>query len=159
MRQTTLVTLVVSSLTSILVTLAAMTFVIPQRAAAQSPPTVLVAERFVLQDPEGNVRALLQFGPDGEPVLAMRDHEGRPRVRIGIRPDGGPFVLLHDPDFSRRVALAIGREGEAQLVLREPGTAIQAEDPRFRAGFFVTLDGTPAIELRDAQGTRTWAAP
>lgn len=158
MRQTILVAVVASSLVSTLVALAVLAVASPQRVAAQAP-TVITAERFALQDAEGNIRALLQIQPDGEPVLAMRDHDGRPRVRIGVRPDGGPFLLMHDPDFARRVALSVGREGEAQLVLREPGTAIQTEDPRFRAGVFVTLDGTPSIELRDAEGNRTWSAP
>jgi len=158
MRRTILVAVVTSSLVSTLVALAVVAITNPQRVAAQAP-TVIMAERFALQDAEGNIRALLQIQPDGEPVLAMRDHDGRPRVRIGIRPDGGPFLLMHDPDFARRVALAIGREGEAQLVLREPGTAIQTEDPRFRAGVFVTSDGTPSIELHDGEGNKIWGAP
>lgn len=159
MKRTVLVAVLVSSLVSTLLTLSVVAVASPQRAAAQGSPTVITAERFVLQDAEGNSRVLLQFGPDGEPVLAMRDREGQPRVRIGIRPDGGPFLNMHDPDFGRRVALAVGRDGEAQLVLREPGTAIEAGDPRFRAGVFVTLDGLPSIELRNAEGSRTWGAP
>lgn len=159
MKQTALVAVVASSLVSTLLTLSVMAVVSPQRAAAQESPTVITAERFVLQDAEGNIRALLQFDPFGEPVLAMRDREGRPRVRIGIRTDGGPFLNMHDPDFGRRVALAVGGNGEAQLLLREPGTAIEAGDPRFRAGVFVTLDGSPSIELRDAEGSRSWGAP
>lgn len=66
---------------------------------------------------------------------------------------------FHDPDSSRRVALAIEGTGVARLVLREPGTAIEAGDPRFRAGVFVDADGTPSIELRDAQGNKSWSAP
>ena len=159
MKQTVLIAVLASSLISILVTIAVLTVISPQPAAAQDSAPVVTAERFVLQDAEGNIRAELRFDPFGEPVLIMRDGTGAPRARIGTRADGGAFLIFHDPDFSRRATLAVDPTGVAQLVLREPGTGIEPQDTRLRAGVFVSPDGTPSIELRDAQGNKSWSAP
>jgi hypothetical protein len=68
----------------------------------QLPPAAgaktLSAERFVLNDHQGKMMAILDLNPDGLPILALFDKTGRSRAQVSISPgaDGEAFISLSD---------------------------------------------------------------
>jgi hypothetical protein len=144
-------------------------------ALARSSSNTITAERFVLQDAAGKIRAELGlFDDDGAPVFRMLDEQGtprlemgfgerqfripvlrvfdqdgRPRIRIGAGTGGGAFVHLHDADFTRRAALGIRPNGNVELLLGEPGTDVTLAG--FRVKVSVDADGTPHLVLADME--------
>ena len=65
---------------------------------------VVEAQRFILKDGAGKVRALLRCSADGDPELRLMDSDGQPRLAVGL--DGGAVVRL------------LGRNGRPRAELR-----------------------------------------
>lgn len=68
---------------------------------------MVVAEEFVLADPDGETRASLMLLDDGA-HLVLQDKDGKARVRLAANPDGaGPLLYLYTKD--EKAALAAGQ--------------------------------------------------
>jgi hypothetical protein len=67
----------------------------------------VVAEEFILADPDGKTRASLMMLKDGA-HLVLQDQDGKARVRLAANPDGaGPLLYLYTKD--EKAALAAGQ--------------------------------------------------
>lgn len=145
-----------SSLLSTLVTLAVTALMSPRAAEAQSQPTVVTAQGFVLQDAAGNIRAELGFNAAGDAGLNLLDTDGVTRLRVYLDNAGSPGVGLLDPDLTRRVALAANPQAGAVVLLRDPGIGAEGGQP-FRIRLAVRNDGTANIGLFEPPGsTLVW---
>ncbi len=92
--------------------------------AQPSPTKVVEAEKFILRDREGKIRAELGLGAGG-PSLALLDADGHCRVRLAVLADGSSRLSLYDKEGHDRAVLFVRSEGEPQLDLaplhaREP---------------------------------------
>jgi hypothetical protein len=87
----------------------------------------VVAEEFILSDPNGNTRASLRVEEDG-PRLLLTDKDGRVRVSLaadseGITQTDGPHLWLIDKNARVRVNLAADNEGNGPGLLPHRATA------------------------------------
>ena len=110
------------------------------RAPVQKPGEagkVIRANRFVLEDENGDIRAAL-----AEPGLVLYDANGQVRAGLTMT-DYGPSLALSDENGQTRAALGASKDG--------PLLALNDENGKGRAGLFVTKDG-PALVLFTAGG-------
>jgi hypothetical protein len=90
---------------------------------------VIDAERFVVRDTSGAVRAVLGVNPDGNMGLEVRDRNGKAGVALGMGANGNPALRLD------------GKEGKTGIALG------------------VRSDNTSAMEFYNNEGKIIWAAP
>lgn len=154
MKGTLALSIVASSLVSALMTLAIMAVVSPRPAEAQTPPAVVTAQGFVLQDAAGSIRAELGFNTADDAGLNLFDADGVTRLRVYLDAAGNPGVGLLDPDLTRRVALAANPQAGAVVLLRDPGIGAEGGQP-FRIRLAVRNDGTTSIGIFDPPGNTT----
>jgi hypothetical protein len=114
-------------------------------------PKVLEAERFVLKDKGGQVRALLSLAPDGSPSLALLDAKGRDHLRLHGTIDGTSALEL----YSR---------GDLGLYMSSSsgGSMMSLSDRKHRAGVGMYLwpDSTAGLALNSGeQGVHLAAQP
>ncbi len=113
----------------------------------QATPTkfgkVLEAERFVLRDTNGSIRAELGF-IDGASVLLLNDKDGTPGVALSVFPDGPRRVSLLDRNGNTRSVLTARADGDSGLRLFD-------ENRMHRASLDVMADGRPILRLADKQ--------
>ncbi len=114
---------------------------------AQATPTkfgkVLEAERFVLRDTNGSIRAELGF-IDGASVLLLNDKDGKPGVALSVFPDGPRRVSLLDRDGRTRSVLTARADGDSGLRLFD-------KNMMHRASLDVMSDGRPILRLAEKQ--------
>src|SRR5690349_20236861 len=65
------------------------------------------AERFVLRDREGRVRAMLVVNSTGKAVLGFADTAGTYHLSMGVLPGGAPTLDAFDLPDRRRLGLGI----------------------------------------------------
>lgn len=113
---------------------------------------VVEAERFVLRDGSGKVRATLATLDDNRVALFLYDQDERPRAGLGLRADGGVGLTLYD---------RAGRPRTALSPLADGGVGLHLYDQRGerRAGLALKPDGTPSLEFLDEDGKSLWRAP
>jgi hypothetical protein len=118
---------------------------------------------FELVDDEGNVKATLTVGPDGDGLLALRDAAGA--VRVLVRPGS---IDLIDPQGNQRVevmesgpgGLAVWDENGRHRILvghgpapdRDASIELWDSDGHYRVGLGVWPDGSTGVELLDDRG-------
>src|SRR5262245_12848002 len=89
---------------------------------------VVEAERFVLRDGRGKVRAQLGW-EEGGLGLTLLDAQGKPRTRVTVLADGSACLALHDRQGSRRAVLQVQPEGEPELKLYDKHGEVLAALP------------------------------
>lgn len=98
--------------------LALVVLVVPSLLVGLAQPTsaakVLEAEKFVLLDTQGKVRAEFGCGAGG-PSLALFDERGKCRARLVVEADGASRLNLYDKDGHSRAVLRVRAEGKAVL--------------------------------------------
>ena len=104
---------------------------------------VLEAERFVLRDTNGSIRAELGF-IDGASVLLLNDKDGKPGVALSVLPDGPRRISLLDRDGRTRSVLTARADGDSGLRLFD-------KNLMHRASLDVMADGRPILRLADKQ--------
>lgn len=134
---------------------------------ADNVPEVVEAQRFVLRDASGKVRAelsaveggagLVFFGPrgevrvavgvdaDGEPSLHLCDGSPASRAALCRMSDGAWALSLSGPGGQSRVALTLEPDGAA-------GVSLIDQDRKVRASLIVDSDGDPSLCLSDREG-------
>ncbi len=165
---------------AILLGLTASLLVVYAREATATAD-VIQAQRFVLRDQDGLIRAILGVQPDGSTRFALQDRDGRPRLQLTLLGDGSPGVALKDREGRNRAVLALPPDDMAQLVFADRdgynraslglsvdhGSTLMLADPNGepRAFLAVGVDGTPSLLLYEraaehatgAAGTRPGA--
>jgi hypothetical protein len=125
---------------------------------------VVEAERFLLHDAEGKIRASLQIMPGGGPALSLYDGQSLRRAFIGLEPDGSPGIGLTSdgstgiglkikPDGARLLGI-IGPNGKdrATLGLSPEGNAVlrlAGDDGRGGLGLIAKGDGLGGVTIAD----------
>ena len=84
--------------------------------AQEMTPSIVVANKFTLTDPDGKERASL-FIDEGHAMLAFYDKALTPRFLIAVQPDGSILMsAIHRTDDRRRLAEAVEHRDDADLV-------------------------------------------
>lgn len=78
---------------------------------------VVEAEKLVVRDAGGKIRAKMGAPPDGRVALTLFDRDGGLRVELRVLTDGRVGLLLHDKDGKSRAALRALAEGRPVLGL------------------------------------------
>ena len=120
---------------------------------ATTPQTerVIEAQKFVLKDSEGRVRAELSTERDEAPKLWLFDESNHRRAEFSLLANGTPGVRFLDKNQKIRAALELA-EGKAVLNLRD-------SESHTRAELVVTASGDPYLQLRDRDGKTFWTSP
>lgn len=134
---------------------------------ADNMPEVVEAQRFVLRDASGKIRAELSAAEDGTWLLFHGPH-GEVRVALGVHADGEPALHLCDGNATSRAGLSRLSDGAWALVLAGPdakgrvGLTVESDgatavmligpDREVRAQLVVDSDGTPSLVLWDREG-------
>lgn len=114
-------------------------------------PRIVEAERFVLRDAAGRVRAELVV--DGEQSVALRfkDPDSMPRLSLGT--ENGAAVLVLNEQGGRV------RAGLVTLPHGAPALTFYDQNGKNRAELALTREGAPALTITDRDGFLAWKTP
>jgi hypothetical protein len=119
---------------------------------AAVPRRVVEAQKFVVRDASGRIRA--ELGPtdsDQELALRFRDQRGSQRLTVGMENETA-LLVLGDKTGRPRAGLVTLAEGAPGLTLYD-GTG------RARVELALAREGEPRVALLDARGGSAWKAP
>jgi hypothetical protein len=144
-----------------LVGLAAL-IIMGQTAPAPVANTI-EAERFVLRDTAGNVRASLGLRPDGTAALGLADDTQQERALLSVTAQGLAAVELTERSGRLRAGLAVRPDGAATLALLDQadrprvelgatGLTLYDRNGRRRSSMGLEPAGAPAVWLYDGEG-------
>ncbi|MFZ0889900.1 MAG: hypothetical protein WA005_15750 [Candidatus Binataceae bacterium] len=123
----------------------------PERVPAAGISKVVEAERFVLRDAGGKVRAILGLSDTDSAALSLRDREGKERAALYVTAHGPSALDFCDEKGATRVMLGLGDEYLA-LVLK--GSSAQS-----MASLAVDEKGDPNFEGVNSSGVAVWSIP
>lgn len=109
-----------------------------------SPKTV-VAERFLLTDSNGTVRAVLGVNEQGEVMFGLSDARGNIRADVSVTAGGLPRVELCDSAGNTRALMCVDEQDAPAVTLFDSGTV--------RLALSVNAEG-PFVTLTDEQSRR-----
>lgn len=113
------------------------------------PAKVVEAERFVLRDPGGKQRAVLEVNSRNFTSLTLSDAEAKPRMTFIVTADGSPVVNLADEQGKPRISFASSRVFGGSIL------NIADKEGKIRVGLAVRDDGgLPTLDLRDKDAKR-----
>jgi hypothetical protein len=112
----------------------------PNRVAS-----MVQAQKFVMRDAAGNVRAVLGPTAEGGSRLSMQDLSGSDRLRMTLLADGSPGLSFADGEGRSRVVLAFLPDETANLVFAD-GTG------RTRAVFGLMPDESTTLVFTNRRG-------
>jgi hypothetical protein len=108
-------------------------------------PNTVVAQRFLLQDSKGVVRAALGINDEGEVLLALMDARGQGRADMSVTAAGLPRFELFDSAGNTRALINVDEQDAPSLALYDGRMA--------RAIVSVMAQG-PYVALADEQSRR-----
>ena len=108
-------------------------------------PTTVVAQKFLLQDAKGVVRAAWGINDQGEVLLALMDARGRGRADIGVTADGLPRFELFDSAGNTRALVNVDEQDTPSLALH---------DGRKARAIVGVMGQGPYLALADEQSRR-----
>jgi hypothetical protein len=114
-------------------------------------PRVVEAERFVLRDAAGRIRAELGVESEQSVALRFRDADSMPRLSVGTE-NGASVVVLNEQGGKVRTALVTLPHGAPALTLYDTGG-------KHRAELALTREGAPALTILDRDGFLAWKTP
>jgi hypothetical protein len=103
------------------------------------------ANRFLLEDGDGNVRGSWELAEDGAVRLSIRDAEGRSRLNLAVLEDGAPGISLADEQDQRRVVVGLLPDRTSTLVFAD-ATGVP------RAVLGVSGQGSSSLVFADGGG-------
>jgi hypothetical protein len=156
----TLVIVLVSSITSIVSTVLVLTLVLPSAVLAQE--AMLHADQSIGVGPGGTNRIQMSMGQGINASVAVLGTDGRSRALMGA---GGPTG--NEPETADFVLWAQDGTRIARLGTRNTPTshaagvdlALADSAGHIRIDMVVDENGTPSIQMFDADGNVTWSAP
>jgi hypothetical protein len=92
---------------------------ISMRMAEGRLAEVVEAERFVVRDGEGHVRAVIGVNQDGASRIVLQDRDGRERLRLSLLPDGSPGMTFADREGRSRAVLGLLPDETSTLVFAD----------------------------------------
>lgn len=103
------------------------------------------AQKFVLEDGDGNVRAQLQSAGNGAVAMTFHDQKGKMGVLLGLDPNQSPTLALLK-EGKMKAGIELDRQGgEPTLTLQGPGKSSVV------AGY--DADSRAVLGLHDTSGT------
>ena len=108
-------------------------------------PTTVVAQRFLLQDAKGVVRAALGINDQGGVLLALMDACGRGRADVGVTAEGLSRFELFDSAGNTRALLNVDEQDTPSLALY---------DGRMARAIVSVMSQGPYMALADEQSRR-----
>ena len=108
-------------------------------------PRTVVAERFLLTDSNGTVRAVLGVNEQGEVMLGLSDAQGNIRADVSVTAEGLPRVELCDSAGNTRALMCVDEQDAPAITLYDSLTT--------RLILRVNADG-PFVALADEQSRR-----
>jgi hypothetical protein len=134
-------------------------------------PQTVVAERFLLTDSNGTVRAVLGVNEQGEVLFGLSDARGNIRADVSVTAEGLPRVELCDSAGNTRALVCVDEQDApaislydgrmTRLVLRVnaegPFVALADEQSRRQVTLTATRDSALAL-FQDHDGRATVAA-
>ena len=108
-------------------------------------PRTVVAERFLLTDSNGTVRAVLGVNEQGEVMLGLSDARGNIRADVSVTAEGLPHVELCDSAGNTRALVCVDQQDAPAITLYDSGMV--------RLVLSVNADG-PFVALTDEQSRR-----
>jgi len=114
-------------------------------------PRTVEAERFVLRDAAGRVRAELGVESEQSVALRFRDADTMPRLSIGTE-NGASVLVLNEQGGKVRAGLVTLSHGAPALTLYDP-------NGKNRAELALTREGAPALTILDRDGFLAWRTP
>ena len=90
-------------------------------AGLSEVPKVIEAERFVLRDKQGAIRAALQVEQDGESNLTFFDRAGEDLMHLGVDSDSGAVLRMDGKVRGSMLELGVNRFGASTLEMMEIG--------------------------------------
>ena len=124
------------------------------------------AEKVLLRDRQGTVRAWLGLLADGSPGLMLVDREGQGGIALSTAADGAAALGFYDPAGRARVRLAVEADG-ARLILYDPDGRVMARLPETASvavgeGVRISVGGVPsedeALLSRIGRTVAAWMA-
>lgn len=112
---------------------------------------VVEAQRFVLKNVEGKVRAELSTARNNEPKLWFYGEDGKRRIEVSLLSDGTAGVWLLDRQERIRAGLSMMEE--------EPSLRLRDQDGRDRINLSLIAEGEPSLFLWGRNGQALWSAP
>ena len=106
------------------------------------------AERFVLRDAAGRVRAELVMDNEQSAALRFRDADSMPRLTVGTE-NGAALIVLNEAGGKLRAGLVSLPHGA-------PGLNLYDSSGKPRAELSLNRDGAPALTFNDRDGFATW---
>src|SRR5262245_20633466 len=79
--------------------------------------TVIEAEKFVLRDSQGKIRAELALAPDESPTLSLYDKKSQRRMQLAVKADDSPAIMLNGRDGTVLATLEVSSLDIARLRL------------------------------------------
>ena len=128
---------------------------------------VIEAEKFVLRDAGGTVRARLELLSFGKVQLVLFDKDEKPQSILGVGSDGAGLILGGKEGttfLSTTLLLFSGKDFKIRLGMnlfppQEPGLIMAGSDGKHRAKLILGDDNAPALRLFDPDGKVIWKAP
>jgi hypothetical protein len=108
-------------------------------------PKTVVAERFLLTDSNGTVRAVLGVNEQGEALLGLSDARGNIRADISVTAEGLPRVELCDSAGNTRALVCVDEQD---------APAVSLYDGRTTRLVLSVNAGGPFVTLADEQSRR-----
>jgi hypothetical protein len=119
--------------------------VVMGQAAPTRTAKVVEAERFVLKDTSGRLRASIAVQANGATVLGITDQKGLPRLLVEVLADGTPGVDMYDQNGKSRVVIGVQEDGRPLLVFYD-------QNGKSRVDSEARADGSPVLALGDQHG-------
>lgn len=110
-------------------------------ARFREKPRIIEAERFMLYDKDGRIRALLDMTPDDTPTLAFYDKQGSNRARFIQLQDGSMGLSIFDKDEVQQLGMGVTKEGQPALSMDKDG--------KRRLGIGINPDGSVVVGIQD----------
>ncbi len=121
---------------------------------------VVEAEKFVLRDAGGTIRARLEILSFGKVQLVLFDKDDKPQSTLGVGSDGAGLILGGKEGttfLSTTLLLFSGKDFKVRLGMalfppQEPGLILAGSNGKHRAKLILGDDNAPALRLFDPDG-------
>ena len=117
--------------------------------------TVIRANKFLLTNPKGQIRASLSLdsfgGKDEGPALTFFDRDGKPRAIVYLGKSDSPEMVLYDKNGTNRFNFGLAPAGNAGMTVNN-GNFEKLLDVN-------TSSGVPVITVRGEHTSIRWTAP
>ena len=131
-----------------LVAVLAVTFMIMGQSSANKPTKIIEAEKFILRDKNGVVRAVLQ-SEKGMAGFSLADETGKAVIELGAKDNGATGLVFADAAGTTRVVLRV-KDGNS------PDLGLLDAHGTLRVAMGIDPAGNPAFVMYDEKQNPIW---